>query len=127
MAKNRKNQAAIRFGPALKALLLCLLIAGSAVGYVWQKSQIYQLGKQMREMESRRDKLVRSNQMLDGQLESLRSPVKLEPRGRSLGLVPQLPGQVVRLPEMPPAMPANLVEQAALRQFTARPAGGTPR
>jgi hypothetical protein len=36
MAKNRKNQAAaIRFGPALKASFLCLLIGGSAVGYVW--------------------------------------------------------------------------------------------
>jgi hypothetical protein len=124
MAKNRKNQAAIRFGPALKALLLCLLIAGSAVGYVWQKSQIYQLGKQMREMESRRDKLARNNQMLDSQLESLRSPLKLEPRGRSLGLVPQQPGQVVRLLEMPSALPDD---QADSRQFAARPAGGTPQ
>jgi hypothetical protein len=45
MAKNRKNQsAAIRFGPALKALGLCLLIGGAAVGYVWQKNQIDQLG-----------------------------------------------------------------------------------
>jgi hypothetical protein len=48
MAKNRKNQsAAIRFYPALKALFLCLLIAGLALGYVWQKSQIYQLGRQI--------------------------------------------------------------------------------
>ena len=45
MAKNRKNQAAeIRFGPALKASFLCLLIGGSAIGYVWQKNQIYRLG-----------------------------------------------------------------------------------
>ena len=39
MAKNLKNQAAaIRFGPALKASFLCLLIGGAAVGYVWQKN-----------------------------------------------------------------------------------------
>ena len=45
MARNRKYQsAAIRFGPALKALLLCLLIGGSGVGYVWQKDQIIRLG-----------------------------------------------------------------------------------
>ena len=38
MAKNRKNQAAeIRFGPVLKVVLLCLLIGGSAIGYVWQQ------------------------------------------------------------------------------------------
>jgi hypothetical protein len=41
MAKNRKYQsAAVRFGPALKAFLLCAVIGGSGVGYVWQKSQI---------------------------------------------------------------------------------------
>jgi len=45
MARNRKSQsAAIRFGPALKAFLLCLLIGGSGIGYVWQKDQIGRLG-----------------------------------------------------------------------------------
>src|SRR5271169_1928623 len=77
MAKNRKNQAAaIRFGPALKASFLCLLIGGSAVGYVWQKSQVYQLGKQIHETESRLAQLERNNQMLADQLADLRSPVK---------------------------------------------------
>ena len=62
MAKNRKNQsAAIRFGPALKALFLCLVIAGSAVGYVWQKSQIYQLGQQIRQCEIRLKQLRDEN------------------------------------------------------------------
>jgi hypothetical protein len=33
MARNRKNhQAAIRFGPEIKALLLCLLIGGFGIG-----------------------------------------------------------------------------------------------
>ena len=48
MARNRKYQsAASRFGPALKAFLLCLLIGGSGIGYVWQKDQISQLGQQI--------------------------------------------------------------------------------
>ena len=47
MAKNRKyRSAALRFGPALKAVLLCLLLGGSGLGYVWQKNQIYELGRQ---------------------------------------------------------------------------------
>ena len=54
MAKNRVNQsAAIRFGPALKAFLLCLLIGGSGVGYVWQKSQIHELGKMIKARENK--------------------------------------------------------------------------
>jgi cell division protein FtsB len=123
MAKNRKNQAAaIRFGPALKASFLCLLIGGSAVGYVWQKSQVYQLGKQIRETESRLAQLERNNQMLADQLADLRSPVKLDQRARNLGLVPAQPAQVVRLSESP-VMPSDKNNFA--RQLAARPAGLT--
>ena len=54
MAKNRKHQsAAVRFGPALKAFLLCALIGGSGVGYVWQKSRIEELSKQIKEREQK--------------------------------------------------------------------------
>jgi cell division protein FtsL len=123
MAKNRKNQAAaIRFGPALKASFLCLLIAGSAVGYVWQKSQVYQLGKQIRETESRLTQLERNNQMLADQLADLRSPVKLDQRARNLGLVPAQPAQVVRLSESS-WLPSDKNNFA--RQLAARPAGVT--
>ena len=87
MAKNRKNQsAAIRFYPALKALFLCLLIAGLALGYVWQKSQIYQLGRQITACESRLMQIRDENQRLGDQLAILRSPVMLDQRVRELGL-----------------------------------------
>jgi cell division protein FtsL len=125
MAKNRKNQAAaIRFGPALKALFLCLLIAGSALGFVWQKSQVYQLGRQIHEKESRLVQLQRDNERLDSQLNYLGSPVKLDLQARSLGLGPGRPEQVVRLAEMPPASPDD---KGPLPQLAARPAGVTPR
>jgi cell division protein FtsB len=123
MAKNRKNQsAAIRFGPALKASFLCLLIGGSAVGYVWQKSQIYQLGRQIRETESHLTQLERNNQMLADQLADLRSPVKLDQRARNLGLVPAQPAQVVRLSEFAVVSPDK---NDFARQLAARPAGVT--
>jgi hypothetical protein len=125
MAKNRKNQsAAIRFGPALKALFLCLLIAGSAVGYVWQKSQIYQLGKQIHQGELRLTQLLRDNKKLEDQLALLRSPVMLDQRVRELklGLGPVPPMNVFRLPEAPVAAPDqnNLPRQLALRQAGAK-------
>jgi cell division protein FtsL len=109
MAGKRRNQsAAIRFGSALKAAFLCLLIAGSAVGYVWQKSQIYQLGQEIRQRESRLTQLRNANQRLADQLAALRSPVMLDQRVRqlNLGLVPAQPAQVRRLPE-PSAPPAG--------------------
>ena len=122
MAKNRKNQsAAIRFGPAFKALFLCLLIAGSALGYVWQKSQIYQLHKQFGEKESRWNKLKAGNQKLEDRLADLRSVVMLDQRAHNLGLAPSQPGQVVRLPEpsFAPLDNKNLPRQLAGRQADA--------
>jgi len=120
MAGNRKNQsAAIRFGPALKAAFLCLMIGGSAVGYVWQKSQIYQLGQDIRQRETRLTQLRGEDQRLRDQLAVLRSPVMLDQRTRqmNLGLVPAQPNQIWRLPE--PAAPpgvGNLTRPLATRQ-----------
>ena len=120
MAKNRRNQsAAIRFGPALKALFLCLVIAGLAVGYVWQKGQIFQLGRQITACEGRLAQLRDENQKLSDQLAVLNSPVMLDQRVRelNLGLVPAQPTQVCRLLEVPPADGVN-------RRFAARQEGG---
>ena len=123
MAKNRKNQsAAIRFGPALKALFLCLLIAGSAVGFVWQKNQIYQLGQQIKQREIRLKRLQNDDQKLSDQLSILRSPTMLDRRGRelNLGLSPAQPMQVLRLAEPASAPPENKI---LTRQFAEKPAG----
>ena len=81
MARNRKYQsAAIRFGLALKAFLLCLLIGGSGVGYVWQKDQIAQLGQQIKKRELHLTALADQNVKLSKQLGTMRSPPYLERR-----------------------------------------------
>ena len=105
MARNRKHQsAAIRFGPALKAFLLCLLIGGSGIGYVWQKNQIYDLGQQIRKREIRLKDLENQNDKLRRQLAFMRSPPFLEGRIKelNLGLVAPQPSQVWYLTEPTP-------------------------
>ena len=122
MAKNRKNQAAeIRFGPVLKVVLLCTLIGGSAIGYVWQKSQIDRLGMQIREREKSVAKMKRDNESLGNQIAFLNSPVMIDRRAKELklGLAPAQPLQVVRLAEAPSAPEKN-----SLRQFAQRPVAG---
>ena len=124
MAKNRKNQAAaIRFGPVIKVLLLCSLFCGSAVGYVWQKNQIYQLGKQIRANEIRLAQLQKDDDQRVKDLAELRSPMKLDARARelNLGLLPAQPMQVVRLAE--PSF--STLENNLERQFAARPIDAT--
>jgi|SRR5581483_423212 len=114
MARNRKYQsAAIRFGPALKAALLCLLIGGSGVGYVWQKTQISELGDQIRKREQELIVLENQNEKLKKQLAVMNSPTWLEAQIKklNLGLVPPQPSHIWVLREAAPE--------------TAGPAGGT--
>ena len=100
MARNRKLQSAgVRFGPALKAFLLCLLIGGSGVGYVWQKEQIIRLDRQIKAKEVRLAGLGDRNDSLRKQLAAMRSPAVLQPRIKALGLVEPQPAQKWRLPE----------------------------
>jgi len=122
--KNRRSQSAvIRFGPALKASFLCLLIAGSAVGYVWQKSQIYQLAQQKGQRENLLTQLRDRNQKLSHQLAMLRSPTMLDKRARelNLGLGPAQPSQIWRLPEPPSVSFSNrdAADRLAVRQIGA--------
>ena len=122
MAKNRRHQsAAIRFGPALKAFVLCTLIMGSALGYVWQKSQIYELGQQIRKREMRLKELQDQNEKLRRQQAFMKSPQFLEARIRelNLGLVPPQPSQIwyMKEPVTESQLPQN--RQLAARQSPA--------
>jgi hypothetical protein len=114
MARNRKYQSAvIRFGPALKAVVLCLLIGGSGVGYVWQKDQLARLGQQIKQRERHLSDLGRQNERCRQMLAEMRSPRFLERRIRelNLGLGPPMFSQVFTLVEGP-AEPAEALERA---------------
>jgi len=113
MARNRKNQsAALRFGPALKAILLCLFIGGSGIGYVCQKNQIDKLGQEIKQRETRLKELQRQNKLGRDALAGLRSPLSLDRQVKELKLglgLPQ-PSQKHTLIEPLPApesSPAN--------------------
>ena len=112
MARNRRHQsAAIRFGPALKAVALCLVIGGSAVGYVWQKDQIRRLGDRFVKTESELGQLRQQNEKLRMQLNTLQSPRHLEllARQHNTGLIQPAPDQVIRLAD-PMSHPVNAID-----------------
>lgn len=102
MARNRRHQsAAIRFGPALKAFMLCLFIGGAGLGYVWQKNQIFDLSQRARKQEQQLQELKRRNKDRQDQLDVLRSPLWLETQVKKLNLdlAPARPEMVLRLEE----------------------------
>jgi hypothetical protein len=125
MAKNRRYQsAAVRFEPALKALLLCLLIGGTGVGYVWQKNQIHDLGRQIKHAEIKLEDLRRQNKQRADHLAYLRSPRVLDARVKelNLGLIVPQPQQIVRLAE-PLAPPVRSAPRPPVPAATTRRVG----
>lgn len=114
MSRNRRNEsAAVRFGPLVKVFLLCAFIGGSGVGYVWQKNQIYELGRQIKQCELKLDEQRRQNKQRADTVAYLRSPGVLDARVKELRLDLAAPKQhqILILPEWAPA-PANLVPDA---------------
>ena len=107
-----QNQAAaIRFGPALKASFLCL--AHRRLGgrlCLAEKCQIYRLGQQIRQRETKLAQLQSDNKRFSDQISILHSPVMLDQRAKelNLGLMPATPMQVVRLTETPVAPEKNM-------------------
>ena len=121
MAKNRKAQsAAVRFGAVLRAFVLCFLIGGAGVGYVWQRGQIDQLGKDIKERETRLAELQRQNRIRGDQLAALVSPPQLEARIKklNLGLVQPPLSQIVRLVEAPVDPSMNGIAQRGEQLLT---------
>jgi hypothetical protein len=102
MARNRKYRTvAARFGPAIKAFVLCLLIGGSGVGYVWQKNQVLELGKLISAKEGKLRMLDQQNEQMRKQMADMTTVRYLEGRIRelNLGLAAPAPSQVWHLKE----------------------------
>ncbi len=98
----KKRSSTVRFGPALKAVVICLVTCSLGMGYVWQKQQINSLGQQIKENEVVLEELKRENKRRGDNLAYLMSPQELDARLRQLNLdlvVPN-PEQIVVLQEL---------------------------
>jgi hypothetical protein len=127
---HRKNQdGAIRFVPAVKAVLLCALLGGSCVGYVVQKNQIFSLGETKKKRERRLEELRLANKLLTDRLEAMKAPWRLEDRVKqmNLGLFPAQRAQMIWLDEpgvtAPLPAPATPLSPARPRVEVARAPG----
>jgi hypothetical protein len=89
--------------PAVKAALICVLLGGSAVGYVYQKNQIFDLGRQIQKSEQQLKAMRDSNAKLQRGLLTMQSSTQVEKRVRvpNLGLVQPAQSQIVTIVEVP--------------------------
>jgi hypothetical protein len=102
MGRNRKHDVKSgQLGPVLKAGLICLLLGGSAVGYVLQKNMLHELGRQITKREAVLYKLQWENKLRATQLANLQLPRRIEERvnEQRLGLARVLAVQMIWLPE----------------------------
>ena len=102
--------------------MLCLVIGGSGLGYVWQKDQIARLGRQISTREARLAALEGQNDILRRQLASMRSVfyVEYQIKQLKLGLVQRPATEVWHLTE--PAEQGPVPE----RQYAAQSPPRTP-
>ena len=109
MGRNRKSGSAVRFVPAMKAALICALLGVSAIGYVYQKNQLFELGKQIQARERQLADLRDKNAKLQKALLTMRSAPQLEKRVRelNLGLVQPEQSQILTIIEVPVSAPTK--------------------
>jgi hypothetical protein len=107
-ANRRKESSAVRFGPLLKVILLCLFFGGAALGYVWQKNQIAKIDRDIISARGELERLGQDNRRKADSIAALESHGALERRAAEmrLGLEPTRQGQIVHLPEPVPHAPA---------------------
>jgi hypothetical protein len=116
MGKNRKhNETRAQLGPVLKAGVICLLLGGSAVGYVLQKNKLHELGRQIAKRELMLNAVKAENKLRAMQLANLQLPRRIEEwvkKQQKLGLVLTPTVQMIWLPE--PTVDAKTNEAPAL-------------
>jgi cell division protein FtsB len=125
MKRNRKREQ-LRFGTVTKSLVVCICIAISGLGYVWQKNAIYRQGDEIKKREAALSSAQKRNMMLAAQMAHLESPAQLEAECQqyNLSLVAPKENQVVRLYEPGPEWDmqmANAPLPAQLPQQTHNP------
>lgn len=100
MRRNRKRES-LPTSAVARTLLACVCVAGVGLGYVWQKTQIYRLGDEIKKRESVLLAVEKRNSMLAAQLAYMKSPAQLETQclQSRLGLVAAREAQVVRVYE----------------------------
>jgi len=123
MARNRKKKGApTEWVPAIKAVLMCMLLAGTASGYVLQKNKLQALGREIHRREAELQRLQVENRLMNNRLSNLLMPQRLaeQVRARGLGLVPPQPEQIIWLTDQWP-QPRNQPNELLISRAQALP------
>ncbi len=103
-------------------IVMCGAVCLAGIGYIWAKTQVWGLSRDMKGLETRRDELKRGNEALARTYAAMCTPRELDARVKrlNLGLAATQPGQMVHLTE-----PTPIIHQVKAPPEVKIYAGGT--
>jgi hypothetical protein len=102
---SRRRAVAVKPATVITSIVVCAAICLAGIGYVWAKTQVWSLSREMKKLEVRRDEMKRINEALQRTYAAMCTHERLDARVKELqlGLAAPTPDQMVRLPEPAPA------------------------
>ena len=106
---SRRKSTPLKPKTVLVSICICAGLCLAGIGYVWAKTEVWGLGKEMKALEVRRDELRRRNDALQRTYAAMCTPGELDARVKrlNLGLVTPQPDQIIRLAEPVPLARQN--------------------
>ena len=101
---SRRRVGALKPKTVITSIVVCSAICLAGIGYVWAKTQLWELGKDQKKLEVRRDYLRRGNEGLQRTYAAMCTHERLAARVKDLqlGLSAPTNNQIIKLPEPPP-------------------------
>ena len=97
----RRQKPALKPKYVICSIAVCAAVCLAGVGYVWAKSQVYGLGREIKALEMRLDELKRTNALMRQAYATMCNPRELDAAVQrlKLGLAAPRPDQIVRIQE----------------------------
>lgn len=97
----RPKGSSLKPQTVIVSIVICAAVCLAGVGYLWGKTEVWRLSRDMKQLELRRDELKRHNDVLQREYAAMCAPWKLAARVKelNLGLSAPLPDQIERIKE----------------------------
>ena len=101
---SRRKSAPLKPRTVVLSICVCGAVCLAGIGYVWAKTEVWGLSREIKQLENRRDEVRRLNDSLQRTYAAMVTPRELDARVKhlNLGLATPQPDQIVRMIEPVP-------------------------
>jgi hypothetical protein len=100
----RRKTSALKPKNVITSIVVCSAVCLAGIGYIWAKTQVWAVSREIKTLEIQLEDLRRQNERLQRKYAAMCTAGNLEARVKelNLGLVSPQPDQIVRLVEPTP-------------------------